>query len=62
VPHKSYSILFILHVLKAYFFREETVAALCLRYGIGVATLYAWKKQYWSSNIIVTITNSREWE
>ena len=46
VPHKSYSILFILCVLRAYFFKEMPVAALCSHYGIGVATLYAWKKQY----------------
>lgn len=48
VPYKSYSIIFILHVLKAYFFRKETVAALCERFGIAVSTLYAWKKRYLS--------------
>lgn len=46
VPHKTYSIMFILHVLKAYYFRKETVVALCSRFGIAVATLYAWKKRY----------------
>lgn len=48
VPYKSYSIIFILHVLKAYFFRTETVTALCERFGIAVSTLYAWKKRYLS--------------
>lgn len=48
VPYKSYSILFILQVLKAYFFKQETVVALCSRFGIGTATLYAWKKRYLS--------------
>lgn len=46
VPYKSYSIMFILQVLKAYFFRKESVAALCARFGIAVSTLYAWKKRY----------------
>ena len=46
VPHKSYSILFILKVLKAYYLRKETVEAVCLRYGISVSTLYVWKKRY----------------
>ena len=48
VPHKSYSILFIMKVLKAYFFRKETVEALCSRFGISVSTLYVWKKRYLS--------------
>ena len=46
VPRKSYSILFILKVLKAYYFRKETVEALCRRYDISVSTLYVWKKRY----------------
>jgi len=46
VPYKSYSILFILKVLKAYYHRTESVAALCQRYEIAVSTLYAWKKRY----------------
>jgi hypothetical protein len=48
IPFKSYSIIFILHVLKAYFFKREseTVAALCDRFGIAVSTLYAWKQRY----------------
>lgn len=46
VPYKSYSILFIMTVLKAYFFKTESVRALCYRYGISVSTLYAWKKRY----------------
>jgi len=48
VPYKTYSILFILQVLRAYFFKEDTVTALCSRFGIAVATLYAWKKRYLS--------------
>ena len=46
VPHKSYSIVFIVKVLKAYYFRTESVVKLCDRYGIAVTTLYAWKKRY----------------
>lgn len=48
VPYKQYGILFILYVLKAYYFRNETVASLCERFGIAIATLYAWKKRYLS--------------
>jgi len=48
VPYKQYSILFILHVLKAYYFRNESVAAVCERFCIAIATLYAWKKRYLS--------------
>ena len=46
VPHKSYSLLFIMMVLKAYYFRTESVRALCSRYCISVSTLYDWKKRY----------------
>lgn len=48
IPHKSYNILFILMVLKAYYFRKEPVAAVCGRYGISVSTLYLWKRRYLS--------------
>jgi ribosomal protein S27AE len=48
VPYKQYSIMFILCVLKAYYFRTETVTALCERFCIAVQTLYGWKKRYLS--------------
>ena len=46
VPHKSYSILYIMLVLRAYFLRTESVEAICGRYGISVSTLYRWKNRY----------------
>jgi len=46
VPHKSYSILFIIQVLRASIVRKESVQALCKRYGISVSTYYRWKNTY----------------
>lgn len=46
VPHISYSILFIMLVLRAYFVRTESVESLCARFGISVSTFYNWKKRY----------------
>ena len=42
IPYGSYSLRFILHVLRAYLNRNGTVAALCGRFSIAVSTLYAW--------------------
>ena len=47
IPHKSYSIVFIIKFLKAYTFRHgETVEAICKRFGISTSTYSAWKKRY----------------
>ena len=46
VPRKSYSILFIMLVLRASFLRTESVQSLCRRYGISTSTYYAWKDRY----------------
>jgi len=46
VPHKSYSMLFIMQVLRASLLRTETIESLCRRYGISTSTYYAWKKRY----------------
>jgi hypothetical protein len=46
IPYRTYSILFILMVLKAYHFRSmngETVVGIAERYEIAVSTLYRWK-------------------
>jgi transposase-like protein len=45
IPYSSYSLLFKLTVLVAYFERKQTVGAICEKFGIAVSTLYAWKKQ-----------------
>lgn len=52
VPYKTYSLLFILHVLKAYFFRKGSVPALCAHFGIAAATLYAWKMRYLTHKVL----------
>ena len=42
VPYKSYSLRFILLVLRAYAIHKSSVEQICLRYGISVSTLYRW--------------------
>lgn len=42
VPFGSYTITFILSVLKAYLLHESTVAEICAHYQIAVSTLYSW--------------------
>lgn len=46
IPYGSYSLFFILTVLRAYFLRLKTVAVLCEAFGIAVSTLYAWIHLY----------------
>lgn len=49
VPYGRYGILFMLVVLKAYFFRNltgETVAEIAPRHEISVSTLYRWKAKF----------------
>lgn len=42
IPYGSYSLFFILTVLRLYFLRSYTVENLCIRFSISVSTLYAW--------------------
>ena len=42
IPHRSYSLRFILFVLRAYLTRQGTVRALCEDWQIAVSTLYEW--------------------
>lgn len=46
VPYKSYSLIFILKVLRGYYLSRLTVQALCDKYTIAVSTLYAWKRLF----------------
>ena len=46
IPYISYSLSFILCVLRKYFFKKMTVAKICKTYGIAVSTLYAWKARF----------------
>ena len=41
-PYKSYSLRFILTVLRSYFLHVSPVEKLCLRYGISISNLYRW--------------------
>jgi len=46
VPHMSYSIIFIMLVLRACLLRTESVTEVCAHYGIAVSTYYRWKDRY----------------
>jgi hypothetical protein len=49
IPYRTYSLLFVLMVLKAYYMRSighETVVDIAARFEIAVSTLYAWKKRF----------------
>lgn len=48
VPYGSYSLFFILTVLKDYFLRSGTIDYLCTRYQISVSTLYSWIHLFYS--------------
>ena len=45
VPYKTYSIIFILILLKEYF-HTRAATGVCKKYGIAVSTLYAWRDRY----------------
>lgn len=46
VPYRSYSLRFILQILRCYFLHRKTVAALCEAAGISPSTLYEWMKLF----------------
>ena len=46
IPYKTYSLRFILIVLRSYFLRVWPVEQLCERYGISISTLYRWLKLF----------------
>ena len=46
VPYSSYSLRFILIVLRTYFLHRACVAAVCEQAGISVSTLYRWKAMF----------------
>lgn len=46
VPYSSYSLRFILVVLRAYFLHRACVKTICERAGISVSTLYRWKSLF----------------
>ena len=42
IPHGSYSLSFILKILRSYFLGHKTIACLCSHFQISISTLYAW--------------------
>lgn len=48
VPYSSYSLRFILKVLRSYFLKTDTVAGICVTAGIAVSTLYRWKRWFFT--------------
>lgn len=46
IPFTSYSLLFVLSVLKDYYMSGKTVAFLCEKYQISASTLYEWKRLF----------------
>lgn len=46
IPFSSYSLLFVLSVLKEYYMPGNTVAFLCKKYQISASTLYDWKRLF----------------
>jgi transposase-like protein len=51
MPYSSYSFVFVLTVLRAYFSRGlsgDTVLQICNKYQISVSALYAWKERFHS--------------
>jgi transposase-like protein len=43
IPYRSYSLLFILAVLKDYFAKSLTIEKISEKYGIAASTIYTWK-------------------
>lgn len=46
IPYGSYSLIFILTVLRDYYLAHMTVQELCDKYMIATSTLYAWKRLF----------------
>ena len=46
IPYGSYSLIFILNVLRDYYLSHMTVQELCNKYMIATSTLYAWKRLF----------------
>lgn len=52
IPYTTYSLLFILQVLAAYFLGTRTVEELCRRFSITPSMLYQWKSSFLSDREI----------
>lgn len=52
IPYGSYSLFFILKVLRLYFLHSLTIRQLCERFSIAVSTLYAWIRLFQQQKIL----------
>lgn len=46
IPYGSYSLIFVLSVLRDYYLSHMTIQTLCDKYQISISTLYAWKRLF----------------
>lgn len=46
IPHRTYSLLFVLSVLRDYYIKEKRIREICEKYQISTSTLYQWKRLF----------------
>lgn len=46
IPYQSYSLLFIIAVMRDYYISPLTIEDICAKYDISISTLYSWKKLF----------------
>lgn len=62
IPYGSYTIRFVLHVLKCYLNRTSSVSSLCDFWQISVSTLYEWIHRFRSHfNLLSSILKQIHW-
>jgi len=62
IPFASYSLKFVLHVLKAYLCRTGTVARLCESFAISISTLYKWIHLFREhANLLLSSLDQIQW-
>lgn len=62
IPFGSYSLRFILHVLKAYLARTRSVEILCGSFHIAISTLYKWIHLFnQHANLLLTALEQSSW-
>ena len=62
IPFASYSLKFVLHVLRAYLCRTGTVAQLCESFAISISTLYKWIHLFKEhANLLLSSLDQIQW-
>ena len=62
IPFASYSLRFVLHVLRAYLCRTGTVAQLCESFAISISTLYKWIHLFKEhANLLLSALEQIQW-